>query len=186
MPTCGTGRSPGPLRGPEARLSGLGQRPDPQGLAARDLLAVEVVAAVALERQPKRLDVQLAAGGRIGRDHRHGREELYVHATSSFGVCWFSDPTRFHQTRRFAAAARSTPSVCSLCVTRALVSAHSETFGFSSRMPVRPRMQGRAQSAAPFIAALPRVTNAVVSRDRLSLTAAADVTRYSSHTAVAR
>ena len=45
----------------------------------------------------------------------------------------------------------------------------------------RPR-----QSASPFIFALPRVTNAVVSRDRLSLTAAPDVTRFSSHTAGAR
>jgi hypothetical protein len=50
------------------------------------------------------------------------------------------------------------------------VSAHSETFGSSSRMPVLPRIQGRAQSASP-------VTNGVVSRDRLSLTAAAEVVR---------
>src|ERR1019366_5703400 len=105
--------------------SGLGQRPDPQGLAARDLLAVVIVAAVALERQPKRLDVQLAAGGRIGRDHRHGREELYVHATSSFGLCLFSDPTRFRKTRPFAAAARSTLSVCSLCYPRPRLRAKS-------------------------------------------------------------
>jgi hypothetical protein len=68
----------------------------------------------------------------------------------------------------------------------ATLSAHSETFGSSSRMPVGPRMQGRARSASPFIVALARVTNAVVSRDRLSLTAAADVTRFSSHTAGAR
>jgi len=72
-----------PLRRPEARLGGLGQRPDTEGLAAGDLLAVVIVGAVALERQPKRLDVQLAAGRRIGRNHRHGRKELNVHATSS-------------------------------------------------------------------------------------------------------
>jgi hypothetical protein len=66
---------------------------------------VVIVVAVALERQPKRLDVQLAAGRRIGRQSPHGREELYVHATSSFGLCWFSYPTRFGKTRRFAAGA---------------------------------------------------------------------------------
>src|SRR5258708_3557038 len=73
----------GPSRRPEARLGGLGQRPDAEGLAPVDLLAVVIVVAVALERQPESVDVKLATGGRVGRDPRHGREERYVHPTSS-------------------------------------------------------------------------------------------------------
>jgi len=71
------------VRRPEARLGGLGQRPDPERLATGDLLAVVIVAALALQRQPRGVDVQLATGGRIGRDHRDGREELDIHANSS-------------------------------------------------------------------------------------------------------
>src|SRR3954470_499630 len=84
-----------PLRGPEARLGGLGQRPDSEVLAAPDLLAVVVlVITAAFERQPERVDVQLAGGGRVERDHGHAREELDLHATSSFALCWCNDRTR--------------------------------------------------------------------------------------------
>ena len=70
-----------PLVGPEARLGGLRQRPDTEVPAAVDPVGVVVrVGALALEGQPEGVDVEPAAGGRVGRDRRHAREELDVHA----------------------------------------------------------------------------------------------------------
>src|SRR5919204_6269738 len=72
-----------PLRFAEARLGGLGQRPDTEVLAAADLVSVVVpVILAAGERQPQRVDVQLAAVGRVGRDNGQAREELDLHAAS--------------------------------------------------------------------------------------------------------
>ena len=67
----------------EARVSGLGERPDPERLAACDLLAVVIPVTLALQRESQRIDIQAAAVDRIGSDHGHGREELDVHGTSS-------------------------------------------------------------------------------------------------------
>jgi hypothetical protein len=65
-----------PLRWPfvssEACLGGLGQRPDTEGLAAGNLLAVVIIVTLAFQRQAKRLDIQPAAAGRIRCDHRNG------------------------------------------------------------------------------------------------------------------
>src|SRR5919204_3557585 len=72
-----------PLRGAEARLGGLRQRPDTEVLAAADLVRVVVpVSLAAGERQAQRVDVQLAAVGRVGGDNGQGREELDVHPAS--------------------------------------------------------------------------------------------------------
>src|SRR5207245_1047403 len=95
-----------PLRRPEARLSGLGQRPDTERLATGDLLAVVIVAALTFQRRPKRVDVELATGGRIGRDHRHGREELDVHATPR-SRCARSTIQACSATRAFEASDRA-------------------------------------------------------------------------------
>jgi hypothetical protein len=52
-------------------------------LAALDPLAVEVVAAGArLQREAQRIDEQLAALLRIGRDHRDAGNELDIHGPS--------------------------------------------------------------------------------------------------------
>jgi hypothetical protein len=48
---------------------------------------VLIVTGFALKGQPECVDVQLAAARRIGRDDRHGGEELDVHQTSSVRVC---------------------------------------------------------------------------------------------------
>src|SRR3954470_1476542 len=102
-----------PLRGPEARLGGLGQRPDSEVLAAPDLLAVVVlVITAAFERQPERVDVQLAGGGRVERDHGHAREELDLHATSSFALCW---KRRIYAGRPLRTISRHGSSVFPLC-----------------------------------------------------------------------
>src|SRR6478609_5962684 len=51
-----------PLRRTEAGFGGLGERPDSEMPAARDLLAVVVVVTFAVgQRQPERLDVQSSA-----------------------------------------------------------------------------------------------------------------------------
>ena len=64
-----------------------GQMPNDLQPAIRS--PVVIAAALALERQPKRTDVQLATGGRSRRDHRDGRQELDVHVASSFeGMQW--------------------------------------------------------------------------------------------------
>ena len=73
-----------PLLDSEARPSGLAERPDPERLAAGDLLAVMIAVTLALQRETQRLGIQPAAADRIGSDHGHGREELDVHATSVF------------------------------------------------------------------------------------------------------
>jgi hypothetical protein len=70
------------LRRPKARLGGLSQRLDTERLTTSDPFAVVLFAALALQRHPNGVDVLLLTGGRIGRDHRHGREEFDVHATS--------------------------------------------------------------------------------------------------------
>lgn len=57
-----------PFISSEARLGGLGQRPDAEGLAAGYPLAVVITGPLALQRQAKRLHIQLVAAGRIGRD----------------------------------------------------------------------------------------------------------------------
>lgn len=89
---CGVGRSAGHLD-VQAGICGLGQRPDPEGLAAGEPFAVEVL--VAAERQSERVEVQPSACGQIGRDHCHGREELNLRAASSLrSAC-----TRFNQAR---------------------------------------------------------------------------------------
>ena len=57
-------------RGAEARLRGLGQRPDAEVLAAGDLLAVPVLPLLARsERKAEGLDVERAALRRVGGDH---------------------------------------------------------------------------------------------------------------------
>jgi hypothetical protein len=64
----------------EAGLGGLGERPHGEVLAARDVLTVEVVVAFAgLERQSEGVDVELAAFGRVRRDHSHAGDELHIH-----------------------------------------------------------------------------------------------------------
>jgi hypothetical protein len=44
---------------------------------------VAIAVALAFERQPKRADAELATGGRIRSDHRHGRQELDVHVQAA-------------------------------------------------------------------------------------------------------
>ena len=69
-----------PIVGAEARLRRLGERPDAEMLAAPNPLAVEVLTAgVGLERKPQRVDVQLAALRRVGRDHGDARDPFDVH-----------------------------------------------------------------------------------------------------------
>jgi len=85
MLTRGTGRSAGQCDVPKhaSAACAIGQMPKDWQSASCSLWLI--VAALALERQPQGVHVQLAAGARIGRDQRHSREELDVHATSSFG-----------------------------------------------------------------------------------------------------
>src|SRR2546423_9200317 len=66
----------------KAVVAGNGQMPNDLQPAIRS--HVVMAADLALERQPKRTDVQLATGGRSRRDHRDGRQELDVHVASSF------------------------------------------------------------------------------------------------------
>ena len=69
-----------PVGRAEAGVRGLSQRPDSEVLAARDLLAVEVVVAFAgFKRKPERVDIELAAFGCVGRNDSHARDELDVH-----------------------------------------------------------------------------------------------------------
>ena len=69
-----------PRRRAEARLRGLGQRPDPEMLAAGDLLAVPVLAVFTrTERKAKGLNVELAALRRVGRDHGEACDEKDLH-----------------------------------------------------------------------------------------------------------
>src|ERR1051326_5147566 len=60
-----------PLVDAEAGVSSLGQWPDPKGLAAGDRFAVQVALSLAEQRQPQRVDVQIATVRRIGGDHGH-------------------------------------------------------------------------------------------------------------------
>ena len=68
-----------PLRSAEARLRSLRQRPDAEVLGAAYLLAGEIVAVELFEGEPERVDVELAAGGGIGRDHTDAGDELDAH-----------------------------------------------------------------------------------------------------------
>ena len=69
-----------PLLAPEAGLSGLAQRPHGEVLTSANVLAVEVVAALArLKRQAQRTHVELATLGGIGGDDGDAGDELDVH-----------------------------------------------------------------------------------------------------------
>lgn len=88
----------GPLVGAEARLRRLSERPDAEMLAAANSLAVEVLTAgVGLERKPQRVEVQLAALRRVGRDHA----TLEIHSTSMAGSLRPTRALRFAGLSRF-------------------------------------------------------------------------------------
>lgn len=69
----------GPVVGTEACPRGLGQRPNPERLAADNPLAVVVPVTVPLGRDTQGPDIEVAAAERIGRDYGHDHEELDVH-----------------------------------------------------------------------------------------------------------
>jgi hypothetical protein len=71
-----------PLAVPEAGLSGLGQRPDPEGLAPGDRFAVKVAAVLAFKGEPERIDVETSTARWVWGYHGHGGDELDVHGTS--------------------------------------------------------------------------------------------------------
>src|SRR6266702_7075002 len=83
--TCALPISGGPLRGAEARLRRLRERPDTEVLAAGDAPAGVVAIALALQREAERIDEQLAALRRVGGDDRHARDEENVHVVQPTG-----------------------------------------------------------------------------------------------------
>jgi hypothetical protein len=82
MLTCGTGRSAGHWSVPKHARAACERGQIPNDFAAGDLLGVLVAAIFALQRQAERFDIKLSAAGRIGRDHRHSREEFEVQVFS--------------------------------------------------------------------------------------------------------
>src|SRR5581483_9049591 len=77
----------GPRRDAEACLSRLSEGPNPEVVAAADLLAGEVVAVKLFERKPECVHIQLAALSGSGCDDRDAGNELDLHeVTSRYGV----------------------------------------------------------------------------------------------------
>src|SRR5439155_23301774 len=76
-----------PRRRAEARLRGLGQRPDAEVLAAGDLLAVPVLPVLTrTEREAKGLNVELAALRRVVRDRADACNEKDLHGHPPYGA----------------------------------------------------------------------------------------------------
>jgi hypothetical protein len=75
-----------PLAGAEACFGSLRERPHTKVLAAANALAeIVVIALVALEWQPQRIDEEFAALGWIRRDDGHARDEQNLHITLHSG-----------------------------------------------------------------------------------------------------